>query len=67
MAADPVMFMTGIRISECIKDLKLKNTKGYDRIPQRILLDGLEVLIEPLTQLLCLVYGNLQILGQWLV
>ena len=62
MAADPVMFMTGIRISECIKDLKLKNTEGYDRIPQRILLDGLEVLIEPL-----MIYRDQAIPGQWLI
>ena len=37
MAADPLMFMTSPKISEYIKDLKLKNTEGYDRIPQRIL------------------------------
>ena len=31
------MFMTGDKILESIKGLKLKNTEGYDRIPQRII------------------------------
>ena len=32
-------FMTRDRVLECIKQLKNKNCGGYDRIPQRILLD----------------------------
>ena len=59
--------MIGIRILECVKDLKMKNTEGYDRIPQRILLDGIEVLIEPLTQLFKMVYRDQAIPGQWLI
>ena len=51
MAAESAMFMTDNKISECIKDLKLKNTEGYDRIPQRILIDGHDFLIVPLTRL----------------
>ena len=38
------MFMTGLNISECVKKIKIKNTEGYNRIPQRILVDGLEQL-----------------------
>ena len=29
-------FMTAIDIYECVKQLKIKNCEGYDRIPQRI-------------------------------
>ena len=38
------MFMTSLKITECVKDLKFKNTKGYDRIPQWVLIDGLDVI-----------------------
>ena len=45
----------------------LNNTEGYDRIPQRILVDGLEQLLDPLTDLFKLIYGEKVIPGQWLV
>ena len=35
------MFMTSDDILKCIKDIKIKNTEGYDRIPQRIIVDGI--------------------------
>ena len=38
--ADDWMFMTAERILDSIKDLKIKNTEGYDRIPQRVIIDG---------------------------
>ena len=63
----PTMLMTGIKISECISDLKLKNTEGFDRIPQRILIDGHGALIEPLTQLFQMIYRDQAIPGQWLI
>ena len=31
-------FMTRSNIEEAIKSLKIKNTEGFDRIPQRIML-----------------------------
>ena len=40
MDAEDSVFMTGNKINECIMDQKLKNMEGYDRIPQRILIDG---------------------------
>ena len=43
--------MTRHMILESIDGLKLKNTEGYDRIPQRIFIDALDILIEPLTGL----------------
>ena len=40
MDAEDSVFMTGNKINECIMDQKLKNMEGYDRISQRILIDG---------------------------
>ena len=34
------MFMDPDSIKECVISLKMKNPEGYDRIPQRILIDG---------------------------
>ena len=64
--ADVVMFMTSSKISECIDGLKLKNTKGFDRIPQRILIDGRVSLTGPLTELFKLIYKDQAVPGQWL-
>ena len=61
------MFMTGERIIECIKSLKIKNTEGYDRIPQRIIIDGMEALSKPLIKLFELVYREMKVPGQWLI
>ena len=61
------MFMTRQNILECLDWLKLKNTKGYDRIPQRILTDGHKSLIEPLANLFKLVYKDGVVPGQWLI
>ena len=54
------------RIKECVKSLKIKNTEGYDRIPQRIIIDGLDSLGKPLTKLFELVYRDKKVPGQWL-
>ena len=59
--------MTGNKIFECIGDLKLKNTEGYDRIPQRILIDGRILLNSPLTSLFALIYRDKIVPGQWLI
>ena len=40
-------FMTTPNIRNAILSLKLKNSEGYDRIPQRTLLDGISILLEP--------------------
>ena len=50
-----------------IGELKLKNTKGYDRIPQRVIIDGRDFLIKHLTNLFKLIYRDCAIPGQWLV
>ena len=51
-------FMSEMEIIECVGQLKLKNCEGYDRIPQRFLIDGIRVLTNPLTKLFSL--PNLQ-------
>ena len=61
------MFMTSKDIRECIKSIKLKNTEGYDGIPQRVLVDGLKQLLAPLTHLFELIYRNKVIPEQWVV
>ena len=65
--AENLMFMTRSRILECIDSLKLKNMEGYDRIPQRIRIDGHDILIEPLTGFFELVYKDQSMPGQWLI
>ena len=45
------MFMDQSSIRECMLSLKPKNSEGMDRIPQRILLDGMEFLLTPLSRL----------------
>ena len=49
-------FMTRDRVYQCIKQLKVENSEGYDRIPQRILLDGVDALISPLASLFSMIY-----------
>ena len=42
---DNKMFMDKNSIMECILALQTKNSEGFDRIPQRILVDGADILI----------------------
>ena len=53
--------------NKCIKMLKVKNCEGHDRISQRVLIDGMDLLIDPLTKLFPMVYRDCTIPGQWLV
>ena len=55
------MFMTTNDIENCIRCIKIKNCEGYDRIPQRVLVDGIEHLLKPLTILFKLVYEEKKI------
>ena len=59
--------MTRDDIINSVKSLKVKNSEGYDRIPQRVLIDGLGILVEPLTIFFNKVYMNREIPGQWLI
>ena len=44
MDASNLNFMTKPDIIACIKMLKVKNCEGYDRIPQRVLIDGMDII-----------------------
>ena len=45
------MFMSTQEVDKCIRSIKLKNSEGYDRIPQRILVDGANYLLPSLARL----------------
>ena len=38
--------MTEINVRKAMESLKLKNSEGHDRIPQRILIDGADKCIQ---------------------
>jgi hypothetical protein len=62
-----MFFMDKDSIRECIESLATKNLEGYDRIPQRVIKDGCEILIEPFTELFKRIYYKKTIPGQWLI
>ena len=41
-------FMLPQDIINAVKSIKIKNCEGYDRIPQRVLIDGIDYLVNPL-------------------
>ena len=49
------MFMDQKSVKECILNLKIKNSEGFDRIPQRILREGIDVLQGSLSLLFKLI------------
>jgi hypothetical protein len=59
--------MTGDRVSVCLNKLKIKNCKGYGRIPKRILKDGASILINVLLALFGRIYmkRKFQNSGKW--
>jgi hypothetical protein len=59
--------MTELEIKEYILSLKIKNTEGYDRLPQRIIIDGVNILLRPFTGLFDLIYKYKKLPQQWLV
>jgi hypothetical protein len=67
VVTEELNFMTELDIKECILSLKIKNSEGVDRLPQRILIDGINVLLCPLTGLFDLIYRNKKLPLQWLV
>jgi hypothetical protein len=58
--------MDPVTVKECLKNLKVKNSEGSDRIPQRILADGVEILCEPISNLMEMIYLQKTISDQWL-
>ena len=67
MNANVGHFMDTDSVRECILSLKLKNSEGFDRIPQRVLVDGVDHLIKPIAVLMDKIYISKQIPHQWLV
>jgi hypothetical protein len=59
--------MTPSLIRECINSLKIKNTEGYDRIPQRVMLNVIDVLTARLSNIFEKMYHEKAIPGQWLI
>ena len=58
-------FMTSGNILKAVQPIKLKNLEGNDRIPQRILIDDISVLLAPLTCLFSNIYEQKMIPQQW--
>ena len=57
--------MTTVNVGKAMKDIKLKNSEGFDRKPQRLLNDGYELLNEPMGKLFELIYNKMEIPDQW--
>ena len=54
-------------IRSVMESIKIKNSEGFDRIPQRIIKEGLENLLEPFTQLFKKIYTQRSVPEQWLL
>ena len=59
------MFMDSVSVKHCMLSLKNKNTEGVDRIPQKILLDGADILVAPMSKLFEKIYSEKSIPDQW--
>jgi hypothetical protein len=44
----------------------MKNLGGYDRIPKRIIVEGVELLLRPFSILFSKIYKEITIQGEWL-
>ena len=60
-------FMSSAEILDVLSNIKVKNSEGFDRIPQRILVDGADELISPLSKLFSKIYYQNNIPDQWLI
>jgi hypothetical protein len=50
---------------DCASTLKIKNCEGYDRIPQRVIKDGITHLLVPLSNLFKTIYKTKKNQDQW--
>ena len=57
--------MTELNVMQIVKNLKIKNCEGFDKIPLRIYNEGAEILIAPLAKLFKLIYTEKRIPEQW--
>ena len=58
-------FMTSENIVKAVQSIKMKNAEGDDRNPQRILIDGISIILSPLTTLFRKIYTMQTIPEQW--
>ena len=65
--SNPENFMTPENVFKSIKSLKSKNCEGFDRIPVRILTDGINEITPVLSHIFNLIYKQKQIPDQWRV
>ena len=61
------MFMSPSEIKVCIEKIKIKNCEGSDRIPQRVIIEGMVHLLNPLSKLFNAIYLTKKIPEQWLI
>jgi hypothetical protein len=54
-------------IRSVMESMKIKNSEGCDRIPRRIIKEGLENLLEPFKQLFKKIYIQRSVPEQWLL
>jgi hypothetical protein len=59
-------FMCENDVINAILSLKTKNSVGYDRIPQWLITDDIQILIKPLTTLFSKIYNQIMLPEQWL-
>jgi hypothetical protein len=65
--AENLFYMDIDSIRECIKSLSIKNSEGFDRIPQRVIVDGCDILVKPFSILFKKIYWERSAPHQWLV
>jgi hypothetical protein len=54
-------------IRECLSSLKPKKSEGFDRIPQKVLIECAVRLINPFTRLFNRIYNQRKVTEQWLI
>ena len=65
LISNEMNFMTNDNILKAVSSIKMKNSEGDDRIPQRIIIDGINILLRPLTVLFGKIYETKEIPEQW--
>ena len=56
-----------VKMLECILALQTKNSEGFNRMPQRILVDGADILIVTFEGLFSRIYAQVKVPAQWQV
>jgi hypothetical protein len=51
-------FISIDNVRECVNSIKMRNVEGFDRIPQKVLIDGCDHLVGPFTVLFNEIYSK---------